>query len=399
MVKIGLMSLLCRNILGVGCLLFLAACGVSSVGNVDVNLVETAVSTPAPTNLETIPDIDITQHSVPLEEIVFDTFRSVNRAVPLTEADTTLIHSLRDAIPPIYEPVFETAASASIWLDNRDTVLGYVAGEEAYAYPVKILNFHEIVSHTVNGRPIIATYCPLCFSGIVYDRTVNGKVLLFGNTSALYESDMVMLDHQTGSYWVQVSGKAVVGSLTDAQLEPLPSQMSSWQQWQTLYPETKVLSRDTGFSRNYARDPFTGYPEQLNLTGSFAFPVSEAVQDARLEPGTLVFAVQINNETHAYPVENRNLTVLNEMLEQTAVIVIIQVDAGVAYRSVVNGRLLTFTVQNSHIMDNETGSTWNFAGQAVAGELNGTQLEPLPTRTALWFALIAAFPNLTLHQP
>ncbi len=402
------MKKLFRSLLGMSCLFLLSCTAV----NQDVNeqdVAETPVlsevemaespATSQPINLEAIPNVDINIHDVPLEEIYFDTFRGANRAVPLTEADEALIRSLRDAIPPIYEPLFETAASASAWLDAQDVVLGYAAGEEAFAYPVKILNFHEMVSHRVNGRPIMATYCPLCFSGVVYDRTVNDDVLLFGNTSALYESDMVMLDHKTGSYWMQVSGKAVVGTLTGTQLEALPSQMSSWQQWQALYPETKVLSRETGFSRNYNRNPFLGYPEQLNATGQFAFPVSKAGQDARLAPGTLLLGVQMGDETHVYPVEAQDLTVLNEMLGETAVTIIIQSDAGAAFRSEVDGRSLTFAVQNGQIIDNETGSTWNFAGRAVAGELAGTQLLPLPTRTALWFALIAAFPDLILHEP
>ena len=387
--------MLLLNVFCVGCLLLLAACGAAEDAGVDVT--DTAVPTASPLNLDAIPEVDLSKHSVPLEEIYFDTFRSVNRAVPLTEADKALIRSLRDAIPPIYEPVFETAAIADSWLDNNDVVLGYTSGEEAYAYPVKILNFHEIVSHTVNGRPIMATYCPLCLSGVVYDRTVNGDVLLFGNTSALYESDMVMLDHQTGSYWVQVSGHAVVGTLTGAALEPLPSQMSTWAQWQSLYPETMVLSRDTGHSRNYERDPFLGYPAQLNRTGQFAFPVSEAGRDPRLMPGTLVLGVQINNETHAYPLENPDLSVRNELIGETTVAIFMQSNSGTAYRSTVDGRLLTFSLQNDQIVDNETGSTWNLAGQAVAGELMGVQLEPLPTRTSLWFALIAAFPDLLLH--
>ena len=395
------MSVFCRSIFGLLGLLFLAACNVAGAEEVteEVAIEETAVSNPIPINLEAIPDVDLSQYSVPLEEIYFDTFRANNRVVPLTEADETLIRSLRDAIPPIYQPVFETADDAAAWLDNRDIVLGYVDEGEAYAYPVNILNFHELVSQTVNGRPIIVTYCPLCRSGVVYDRTLNGEVLLFGNTSALYESDMVMLDHQTGSYWVQISGKAVVGRLTGAQLEALPSQMNTWEQWQAQYPETKVLSRETGFSRNYSRDPFRGYAEQLNRTGQFPFPVSEAGRDARLAPGTLLLAVQIGAETHVYPVENRNLTVLNEVIGETAVIIFIQSDAGVAYRPAADGRSLTFTLQNNQIVDNETGSAWNFAGQAVAGELTGAQLEPLPTRTALWFSLIAAYPDLILHLP
>ncbi|MCA9931503.1 MAG: DUF3179 domain-containing protein [Anaerolineales bacterium] len=167
--------------------------------------------------------MDTSIHSVPLTEIYFDPFRTTNRAVRLSDAAPDLIHQLRDAFPPIYSPIFESAAAADDWLDSNDLIVGYADGNAAFAYPVRILNFHEIISHEVNGRAVMATYCPLCRSGIVYDRTVNGEMLLFGNTSALYESDMVMLDHQTGSYWMQVSGEAIVGTLTGTRLTSLPA--------------------------------------------------------------------------------------------------------------------------------------------------------------------------------
>ncbi len=92
-------------------------------------------------------------------------------------------------------------------------------------------------------------YCPLCRSGIVYDRRLGGEVLSFGNTSALYESDLVMVDRGTGSYWWQVAGTAIVGPLTGAALEPLPSTVSTWEDWIELYPDTLLLSRDTGHER------------------------------------------------------------------------------------------------------------------------------------------------------
>ena len=102
-------------------------------------------------------------------------------------------------------------------------VVACSAGGEAFAYPINILNFHEMVNDTTGGIPLLATYCPQCFSGVVFSREVDGQTLTFGNTSALYQSDLVMYDHQTGSYWFQVGGEAVVGTLTRARLEPLPS--------------------------------------------------------------------------------------------------------------------------------------------------------------------------------
>ncbi|MEM7119507.1 MAG: DUF3179 domain-containing protein, partial [Chloroflexota bacterium] len=362
------------------------------------------IPTPIPVeiDLDAIPDVDMTQHTVPLGDIFFDTFRSTNRAVALPSADAQLIRRLRDAIPPLYEPRFETAVSAK-WLSEHDFVLGYAAGDEAYAYPFKILNFHEIASHEVNGIPIMATYCPLCRSGVVYDRRIDGEgePLLFGNTSALYESDMVMLDHKTGSYWVQVSGEAVVGPLSGTSLTVLPSQTTTWGAWQAQHPNTLVLSQNTGFDRNYTRDPFSGYREQLNATERFAFPVTEAVDDPRLGPGDVVLGVEVGEAVRAYPLEQLGNAAVNDEIGETAVVVFSHErgPTGAAYLAEVNGRLLTFTFVDDHYQDAETSSQWNLSGRATAGELAGTQLEPLPVRSSLWFALIAAFPDLVLHTP
>jgi hypothetical protein len=366
----------------------------------------TAVPIPSPTpepiivDLDAIPEVDTSQHTVPIEDVFFDTFRPVNRAVPLSEADPDLIRSLIDAIPPLYNPQFETAAEADRWLREGDFVLAYADGDEAYAYPINILNYHEIVSHTVNGRAIMATYCPLCRSGVVYDRTVQGESLVFGNTSALYESDMVMLDHKTGSYWVQVSGEAVVGPLSGERLTPLPSQMTTWGQWKTQYPHTLSLSPNTGYPRNYNRNPFFGYREQLNATGQFAFPVSDAVNDPRLQPGAVVLGVQIGDITRAYAIEQIGDGVINDTVAETAVVIFSAAEGptGAAYSPLVDGRRLTFIWVDGTIQDEETGSMWNFSGQAIDGDLEGTQLDAFPVRSTLWFALIAAFPDLELYK-
>ncbi len=114
--------------------------------------------TPVPVafDLDAVPAIDRTLHSVPLAEIRFDTFRGT--FIPLSEADERLIRELRDVIPPLYAPTFETASQAEVWMSDSDFVVGYAAGDEAYAYPFKIMNFHEMAAHTVDGRPILATY-------------------------------------------------------------------------------------------------------------------------------------------------------------------------------------------------------------------------------------------------
>jgi len=152
---------------------------------------------------EVVPTVDTAKHSVPLEDIYFDTFQPVNRAVHLSEASLELIQRLQDAIPPIHHPKYETVSDAT-WMRDRDVVLGYADGDQAWAYPIRILNLHEIVNDTLAGEQVLISYCPLCYTGIVHSRNLGDRVLTFGNTSALYESDMVMLDYETGSYWWQV---------------------------------------------------------------------------------------------------------------------------------------------------------------------------------------------------
>ena len=123
----------------------------------------------------------------------------------------------------------------------------------------------------IGRQEIVVTYCPLCNSGIVFDRHLEGKLLTFGNTGALYESAMVMYDRETESYWYQVGGKAIKGPLTDKRLTVLPSFLTTWREWKKLYPQTKILSLNTGFNRNYLSNPYLGYDK---LNSPPAFPVS-----------------------------------------------------------------------------------------------------------------------------
>lgn len=348
---------------------------------------------------EVIPTVTIEQHSVPLDQIYFDTFQPVNRAVPLTEASPGLIERLRDAIPPLHSPRYEPGVDAA-WLNGEDLVLGYANGEEAWAFPLRILNFHEIVNDVLAGEPVLISYCPLCYSGIVYSRRLGERTLTFGNTSALYQSDMVMVDYQTGSYWWQVAGSAIVGSLTGERLKILPSQIADWESWLALYPATQVLSRDTGFRRDYGRNPFGGFEEALN-SGSFAFPVSGDVDDPRLKPATRVLAVQRETAIKVYPLSVDRPTAYNDQLNGEAVVVFVQSQPvqGAAYSAIYDGRRLHFQAQGDLFMDEETDSTWDLAGRAVSGPLAGGRLTPLPARTTYWYAMVAAEPDLQLFDP
>ena len=344
-----------------------------------------------------IPPVDKTMHIVPLEEIYFDTFQPVNRAVPLTEVSAELIERLRDAIPPIHNPVYETADQAE-WLGEDDIVLGYTAGGQAWAYPVKILNFHEIVNDVIDGEPVLISYCPLCYSGIVFSRIVGDQELIFGNTSALYESDMVMLDYETGSYWWQVAGQAIVGELVGEKLQVLPSRMSTWAEWRQSHPHTLVLSRETGFNRSYEQDPFLDIGEFINR-GRFSFPVSPDALDDRLRPGDKVISIQLGEEARAYLLDPEDARLYQDEVDGERLVIFTTPDgpSGSVYLANLDGVEHRFILEGGQFRDEATGSLWDLSGRAIEGPLAGTQLEPIPSRVSFWFAIVAAEPGIELH--
>ena len=335
------------------------------------------------------PTVDTSIAGVPVEDVLFDTFRG--GFVRLSEASEETIEALRDRIKPIYEPRYDSAGDGD-WLSQDDGVLGYVSSSgDAFAYPVKILNFHEIVNDVIGGVPLLVSYCPLCASGVVYDREFDGQVLLFGNTSALYQSDLVMYDHETGSYWHQVIGEAIVGPLTGKRLKPLPSMTTTWGEWTELYPDTKVLSRNLGLLQSltgnpYSRDPFLGIADQINK-GRFAFPVSEEKLDDRLRPGDLVLAIQVGESHKAYRLSGAQDHVANDEVggERLAVLVRSEGPAGFAYLSSVEGRPLTFGHKNLWLAfaHAHMGFTMGpISGQIIANYITAKS-QPMPVEAYL----------------
>ena len=128
----------------------------------------------------------------------------------------------RDGIPPIDEPHFTSAGEAAGWLDPREPVMVVVEADDARAYPLQILIWHEIVNDTVGGIPVAVSYCPLCNSAVAYDRRLDGRVLEFGTSGRLYQSALVMYDRQTESLWSHFTGQGVIGALTGEQLRVGP---------------------------------------------------------------------------------------------------------------------------------------------------------------------------------
>ncbi len=317
----------------------------------------------------------------------------------------------KDGIPAIDEPKFVSVDEAASFLQDREPVIVVEVNGEARAYPVQILIWHEIVNDVVGGVPLAVTYCPLCNSAIAFERDVAGTVYDFGVSGLLRNSDLVMYDRQTDSWWQQFTGEAIVGSLTGTALDVVPASTVSFADFRAAHPAGLVLSRDTGFARDYGRNPYVGYDETAN---PFLF---QGETDGRLPPAERVVAVELNGETVAYPfsVLTERL-VLEDTVGGTRIVVLFQpgtasaldaasiaesrdVGASGVFLPEADGRALTFRAEDGEIVDNETGSTWDLLGRAVDGSLEDAQLTPVIHGDHFWFAWAAFKPDTRIWTP
>ncbi len=189
-------------------------------------------------------------------------------AFPLTDFEQTTVHFTeiqtvigRDQIPAIHD-VSYLPTSDETRLDPREPVLTLeIEGTEPRAYPIRYLMFHEIANDVVGGVPVAVTYCPLCNSGMVFDRRVGDQTISFGVSGKLRKSDMVMYDLETESFWQQAVGEGIVGQFAGTELTQLPAWMESWAEFSERNPGGLVMDAPRRLGQ-YGRNPYVGYDSQ-----------------------------------------------------------------------------------------------------------------------------------------
>jgi Protein of unknown function (DUF3179) len=317
----------------------------------------------------------------------------------------------RDGIPPVDRPTFVSQSEAASWLQDEEPVVLLEEKNEARAYPLQILIWHEIVNDEVAGSPVVVTFCPLCNTAIAFDRRLDGRVHDFGTTGNLRHSDLVMWDRQTESWWQQITGEAIVGELTGKKLLSLPAAIISFRDFKRAHQGGRVLSRDTGHARNYGRNPYVGY-DNIN-SSPFLF---SGEPDDRLRPMERVVAVSLGGEDVAYPfsvleqkgvvydaVGGQPIAVFfskgsASALDSGSIAGSRDVGATGVFQTSIDGKSLTFTRDGDRIVDTQTGSAWNVVGQATAGPLAGKRLTPVVHGNHFWFAAAAFLPNVRIYS-
>ena len=333
------------------------------------------------------PKTDFSKHTVPLNEIY-------SGGPP------------RDGIKPIDNPTFMSISNASKILDPREPVVAVNIGNEAKAYPHRILLYHEIVNDEINELPIFITHCPLCNTAIVFSRKVGNDILDFGTTGRVRDSNLVMYDRQTESWWQQFTGDAIVGYYSGKLLEPINSQVVSFEQFAKSFPDGSVLSQDTGFRRYYGKTPYPGYDNP----GGIPFLFNREI-DFRLPPLERVLALASESTSTIYPFSflDKN-PLINTEFENKKILVLSQASmvstmdkkfikdsnamlTAAAFDRNFDDHELTFQLDNGRIYDSQTNSEWNIFGQAIAGALNGAKLEQVDKNVHFAFAWFAFHPD------
>jgi len=248
-----------------------------------------------------VPEMD----AVPLPPEIPDEIMNSSRPISITNgvkhsvplADILSGGPPKDGIPPIDKPKFVSIDEANKEIEDDGLGIAVSFGGVERFYPNQITVWHEIVNDTVGGQPVLVSYCPLCGTGIVFEPLVNSQATTFGTSGKLWNSNLIMYDRLTDSYWSQILGESILGEQTGTKLKLLPHQNILYKDWKAGHPNGEVLSTDTGHFRDYTRTPYGDYDNNLSVF----FPVDH--EDDSFHPKAPTYQIEVGRVIKIYPIE------------------------------------------------------------------------------------------------
>jgi hypothetical protein len=334
---------------------------------------------------------------------------------PLPTVDLGTVDNLlpRDAIPSIDDPKFATIEVADSFMDPDEQVIGLIINGDARAYPLAILSSHEIVNDVVGGEPVAVTWCPLCYTALVFSREVesHSQPLNFGVSGKLLRNTLVMYDRQSRSLWSQLYGAAIDGEMAGTRLAFFPSLLTSWQAWKAEQLETLVLSKPFTCEQfncgTYSTNPRGSY--DIDPYASYYNSAEEGVLNRQVprEEGRLigkakkrVLGLRFGSVQRAYPFTVlKDQGLIHDTINDVPIVIWFEQDteSGTAYLRKLDDHVLTFDEDQEEpgiLVDQETGGRWSAAtGIALSGPLEGRRLDALVVTPAFEFGWYGYFPN------
>jgi hypothetical protein len=333
--------------------------------------------------------------------------------IPLNEL---IILLKRDMIKPIDNPIFIDKTKAFSIFYEKEPVIAIEINGKAKAYPLGILNSHEIVNDEIDGVKFTVNYCPLCYTSNIYSRELTFKgekyILDFGTSGMLRKSNLVMWDRQTESWWQQITKEALVGKLAGAKLKQLPSQLISIKQFFEAYPNGKILSpppmkKDMkyGFNFYYKYDDLKVKKPRLYF----------GKVDSRLPAMERILGIEIGKNIKAYPYSKlKKERVVYDKIDKNNIVIFYSdgqvsvvderwikdskdVGTSTAFLRILDGKTLDFITEGGYFKDKQTNSTWDITGHCIKGKLKGKKLTPIPYSIEFAFAWFAFYPESSVY--
>ncbi|MGD8455406.1 MAG: DUF3179 domain-containing protein [Anaerolineales bacterium] len=312
-----------------------------------------------------------------------------------------------DGIPALVNATMFPPVAAP-YLEPNEPVFGISINGDHRAYPLRILDWHEMANDVVGGVPVSLAYCTLCGAGIAYDgRASNGETYTFGSSGFLYRSNKLMYDHQTRTLWNQLTGEPVLGELAGSgiKLELLPIVVTSWEDWLAQHPDTTVLDIDTGYQRSYELGVAYG---KYFANDETMFPVWQ--RSDLLEAKDRIYALQLDGIPKAYPVDLlTEEQVVNDTIGETNLVIIathgdINVQASTSPRYNAGGEVRAYDRgsetyrpgPDADTVIDSAGHTWEVTEEALLGP-DGERAPRLNGHLAYWFGWYAFFPQTLVY--
>jgi len=310
-----------------------------------------------------------------------------------------ILAALEDDIPPIQaeDAYFVPAEKAD--LDDLELVVGLFTGGKYRAYPVRLLSLHEVINDQVDDHYFAVTWCPLCFSAIVFNREVEGKILSFRASGYLLNDNLVLKDHPTDTLWSQLLGQGIKGARRGSVLEVYPSSLTTWKLWREAFPLTEVLSPAALGYSDEIYDPYTGYYS----SGAAGFS-SSAEWDSSLPGKTLIKGIVLGDHQLAIPVDMLRLKrIIQFMIDSRPLMAVHQESQEISHVFLreIDGAVLDFKLNESRdrLIDIQSGTIWDpVSGLGLEGPYQNEELILLPSQMTYWFAWSSFYPGSDLYQ-
>lgn len=301
----------------------------------------------------------------------------------------------KDGIPSIDNPKFIDANSVT-FLDDEDLVVGIVKDNDVKAYPHIILDWHEVINDEINGAFFTLNYCPLTGTAFAWESETNNTRTTFGVSGLLYNANLIMYDRNTDSNWSQLRLECVNGSLINNKPKLYNVVETDWKTWQTLYPNTQVLSVQTGFSRTYGTSPYGDYATNNN---SFLF--RPEITNNALPNKERIYAIIDGEEAKVYQFSNFiDGRVIKDSFNDSNYLIVGNNTIMYGFKLGEDYNNLNFeydfTNTESFFKDNE-GNKWSVFGEAIEGPRRGEFLTPVKSVMSYWFAIAAFYPDPEIY--